>query len=84
MSNSVYITGVGPGSGKSVVVLGMMELLARHGRRIGFFRPVVEEGTIPDHLVTLVISRYEISFPHESMFGATNATARDLISRDAA
>jgi hypothetical protein len=37
MSNSVYITG-GPGSGKSVVVLGDMELLARRGRKIGFFR----------------------------------------------
>ena len=82
MSNSIYITGVGPGSGKSVVVLGVMELLARHGRKIGFFRPLVEDGTIPDHLVTLVMSRYEITVPHESMFGATNATARDLISRD--
>ena len=82
MSNSVYITGVGPGSGKSVVVLGVMELLARHGRKIGFFRPVVAEGAIPDHLAALVTSRYEITVPHESMFGATHATARDLISRD--
>ena len=46
MSNSIYITGMGPGSGKSVVVLGVMELLARHGRKIGFFRPLVEEGAI--------------------------------------
>jgi len=82
MSNSVYITGVGPGSGKSVVVLGVMELLARHGRKIGFFRPVVEEPALRDHLVTLVTSRYEITVPHESMFGVTHATARDLISRD--
>jgi phosphate acetyltransferase len=82
MSNSVFITGVGPGSGKSVVVLGVMELLARHGRKIGFFRPVVAEGAIPDYLAALVTSRYEITVPHESMFGATHATARDLISRD--
>ena len=82
MSNSIYITGTGPGSGKSVVVLGVMELLARHGRKIGFFRPVVEEGAITDHLVALVTSRYDITAPHESMFGVTYATARDLISRD--
>jgi len=57
-------------------------LLARHGREIGFFRPVVEEPALRDHLVTLVTSRYEITVPHESMFGVTHATARDLISRD--
>ena len=82
MSKSVYISGVGPGSGKSVVVLGVMELLARHGRKIGFFRPVVEEGAISDNLLALVMSRYEITVPHESMFGVTHDTALDLISRD--
>ena len=63
MSNSIYIAGMGPGSGKSVVVLGVMELLARHGRKIGFFRPVVEEGASADHLVALVTSRYDITVP---------------------
>jgi phosphate acetyltransferase len=82
MSNSVYIAGVGPGSGKSVVVLGVMELLARHGRKLGFFRPVVEEGANPDPLVALVTSRYDIKAPYESMVCVTSGSAKDLISRD--
>lgn len=82
MSKSIYITGTGPRSGKSVVVLGMMELLAQHGRRIGFFRPVVVKDAISDHLVALVMSRYDITAPQESMFGATHASDRDLISKD--
>jgi phosphate acetyltransferase len=82
MSNSIYIAGMGPGSGKSVVVLGVMELLARHGRKLGFFRPVVGGEAITDHLVALVTSRYAITVPPESMFGVTKATARDLISRE--
>jgi phosphate acetyltransferase len=82
MSNSIYITGMGPGSGKSVVVLGVMELLARHGRKLGLFRPVVQEGTSTDHLVALVTSRYDVTTPQESMFGTTQASARDLIARD--
>jgi phosphate acetyltransferase len=82
MSNSIYITGTGPESGKAVVVLGVMELLARHGRKLGFFRPVVADGTITDHLVALVTSRYAISASPESLFGITKATARDLISSD--
>ena len=82
MSKGIYITGTGPRSGKSVVVLGVMELLAQHGRKIGFFRPVVDEDAISDHLVALVMSRYDITAPRESMFGATDASLRDLISRD--
>jgi phosphate acetyltransferase len=82
MSNSVYITGMEPGSGKSVVVLGVMELLARHGRKLGFFRPIVEGDASSDRLVALVTSRYDITAPPENMFGATNAFARDLISGD--
>jgi phosphate acetyltransferase len=82
MSNSIYITGMGPGSGKSVVVLGVMELLARHGRKLGFFRPVVADASIPDYLFTLVTSRYGLTAPHESSFGVTNAAASDLLSRD--
>jgi phosphate acetyltransferase len=82
MSNSIYVTGMGPGSGKSVVVLGVMELLARHGRKLGFFRPIGESGAINDHLVALVTNRYDITAPHESLLGVTNAAARDLISRD--
>jgi phosphate acetyltransferase len=36
---SIYIAGAGSGSGKSVVVLGFMELLSAINRRVGFFRP---------------------------------------------
>lgn len=80
MSNSIYITGMGSGSGKSVVVLGVMELLARHGRKLSFFRPVVEADPLSDHLIALVASRYDIAARPEIMFGVTNTSARDLIS----
>lgn len=80
MPNSAYITGTGPGSGKSVVVLGVMELLAGHGRKIGFFRPVVGEGATSDPLAALVRGRYGIADPPESTFGVTGGTARELIA----
>jgi len=82
MSKSVYITGTGAGSGKSLVVLGVMELLARHGRKLGFFRPIVEGEVSADPLVTLITSRYGITIPAERMFGADYAVARDLIAGD--
>src|SRR5208283_2468468 len=59
-----------------------MELLARHGRKIGFFRPVIDKDVISDRLTALVMSRYDITVPQESMFGTTYTFALDLISRD--
>ncbi|MGD9971694.1 MAG: phosphate acetyltransferase [Desulfatirhabdiaceae bacterium] len=81
MSNSIYIAGIGPDSGKSLVVLGVMELLAQRCRKLGFFRPVVE-GETTDDLIHLVRNRYAITAPYESMFGVTKATAWDLISKN--
>ena len=80
MSRSVTITGTVPGSGKSMVVLGVMELLAQHGRKPAIFRPVVEEAVDSDQLVAMVPNRHGIAFPHESCIGVTYAAARDLIS----
>ena len=82
MTKGIYITGTGPQSGKSVIVLGVMELLARHGRKVGFFRPVVGGLSIPDPLAMLVTSRYGITIPYERMCGATRAEARQLIVED--
>ena len=81
MSKSIYLTGSGPGSGKSVVLLGVMELLARHGRKLGIFRPVVEGEASADNLIALVTHRYGITTPSESTFGVAYATLRDLISK---
>ena len=38
-------------------MLGVMELLAQHGRKIGFFRPVVDKERDSDHLIALVMCR---------------------------
>ena len=38
--NSLYVTATEALSGKSLVVLGVMELLARTVKQVGFFRPI--------------------------------------------
>ena len=38
---NLYVTAMEPESGKSVVALGLMELLAGRVERLGFFRPIV-------------------------------------------
>ena len=76
---SVYIAGASSGTGKSVVVLGFMEMLYAVNRRVGFFRPMVAEGVEQDNLTTLIRSRYDLPFPLEMLYGCTAETARELI-----
>ena len=82
MSKNLYIAGSGPGVVKAVVVLGVMELLAKRGLRIGFFRTVIQKDPSSDPLITLVKSRYDIATSEQSMFGCTEAVLNDLLSRD--
>ncbi len=77
---SVYIAGASSGSGKSVVVLGFMEMLYAVNRRVGFFRPIVAKRVEQDNLSTLVLSRYNLPFSPEKLYGCTAETASHLIA----
>jgi phosphate acetyltransferase len=77
---SVYIAGASSGSGKSVVVLGFMEMLYAVNRRVGFFRPIVARSPEQDNLSTLVLGRYNLPFSPEMLYGCTAETASHLIA----
>jgi phosphate acetyltransferase len=77
---SLYVAGAGAGSGKSVVVLGLMELLSAVNRKVGFFRPILPTNLEEDNLTSLIRSRYQLPFPSEMLFGCTGETARQLVA----
>jgi phosphate acetyltransferase len=77
---SIYIAGAGSGSGKSVVVLGFMELLSAINRRVGFFRPIISGSVQDDHLTTLIRVRYDLPFPAEQLYGCTAEMASELVA----
>jgi phosphate acetyltransferase len=54
---NLYVTAMEPESGKSIVALGLMELLAGRVERLGFFRPIVPDE--PDAQVELMRARYD-------------------------
>src|SRR5204863_7076209 len=54
MTASLYITGMGPESGQSLVALGLMETLAGKAQRAGFFRPVAAGEDESDPQVVLI------------------------------
>jgi phosphate acetyltransferase len=77
---SIYIAGAGSGSGKSVVVLGFMELLSAINRRVGFFRPIVSRSVQEDNLTSLIRTRYDLPFPAEMLYGCTAQLASELVA----
>lgn len=75
MSQGIYISGAEPRSGKSVVVLGIMEMLFGRMGKVGFFCPVVRDEQDPDNITNLIIRRYDLKIPYPMMCG--NCCRRD-------
>ena len=82
MTKGLYITSAGPFSGKTIMVLGLMEFLVGRIGRIGFFRPVVNESGQLDSFISLIQSRYRRSHAPETMYGCTFEEARQLLIND--
>jgi phosphate acetyltransferase len=80
MAQGLYIAGTEASNGKSVIVLAMMEHLMGHGRRTGFFRPVIRSEEGRDSLIHLIQTRYALEYPYDAMYGCTYENARNLIT----
>lgn len=79
MQISLYVAGSGVGTGKSVVALGLMEMLSAINRKIGFFRPVVQYSPREDALIALMRQRYNLPFDPEMLYGCTAEEANHLL-----
>ncbi|MFR9802442.1 phosphate acetyltransferase [Pseudonocardia sp. RS010] len=84
-ARSVYVAALEPGSGKSAVVLGLFEVLARRAGRAAFFRPVVAAAEPPDPDVELVRRHYRLAQDHAASYALTagelHAPRATLLSR---
>jgi phosphate acetyltransferase len=81
-AKSIYIFGAEPQAGKSIVLLGIMELLSRHVQRLGFFRPLVREEGMNDNAIRLISNRYHLPFPDRIKYGMTYERARALVGEE--
>ena len=80
MSNSLYVTATEARSGKSAIILGLMEMLLRKIDRVGFFRPIISDVKDQDHDINLVSSHFELGIPYDKMYGFTGTEASNLVS----
>ncbi len=80
MSDTLYVTALEAGAGKTVVALGVLDLLVASVQRPAVFRPVVADRTRPDPLVDLLRERYHLDEADEDAVGLTWAEAAALLS----
>ncbi len=74
MARSVYVAGLDPSAGKSLVALGVAELLSRRAERLAAFRPIAQES---DPLLELLRRRYRIA---ADPYGVSPDTALELLA----
>jgi phosphate acetyltransferase len=82
LGRSVYVTALEPQSGKSLVALGLVEMLSARTERIGFFRPVVPSD--PDPQIELVRGRYGLEPEPSEMRALSDGEAQSMIAAGSA
>ncbi|MBW1635853.1 MAG: phosphate acetyltransferase, partial [Deltaproteobacteria bacterium] len=83
MANKLYVTATEPRSGKSAIILGLMELLTRNIKNVAFFRPLVDVNhgrSERDNTINLIKSQYNLPFDYEEMYGYTVTEANQLLA----
>ena len=83
MANKLYVAATEPRSGKSAIILGLMELLTRNIDKVAFFRPLidVDHGSGErDNTINLIRNQYNLPTEYEEMYGYTVKEANQLLS----
>ena len=82
MSKCLYVTATEDSSGKSAVVLGVMQMILRDLHKVAIFRPIINdpgEGN-RDHDIDLMIKYFKLSIPYRDTYAYTLKEARELIN----
>jgi phosphate acetyltransferase len=80
MAKGIYVSATTPGSGKSLIALGLADSLHGHADRIGFFKPVVHgHDAAADPMVALMRARFDLD-DRRCRGGLTFAEVRGLLA----
>lgn len=82
MSNSLYVTTVEPYSGKSLVSLGLAELLLRRTKRISVFRPIIGSDSPEerDKNIDLLLRYFDLDIKYEDTYALLRQEVVDLVA----
>ena len=73
INKAIYITTIEPHSGKSIVSLGLMQLLLSKTPKVGYFRPIIDDfepGQMDNHIKTIT-SYFNLDLKFEDAYAFT-------------
>lgn len=81
--NSIYLTTTEPHCGKSLVSLGIVEMLLRRTQRVGVFRPVISgDGSRKrDKNIELLLKHFRLDIDYEDTHAWTVSEVNDLLAQ---
>lgn len=81
MSKSLYIAATEARSGKSAIVLGVMQLLLTHLHKVAIFRPIIHDNFRGrDHDVDLILRHFKLPQEYETTYAYTQSEATRLLN----
>ena len=84
MNKAIYIAASGANSGKSMLSLGLMQLLLRNKPKVGYFRPIIDnpiEGKKDNHVNT-IIDYFNIKCDYKDTYAFTRSELIDSLNED--
>jgi len=71
MNKSVYVIAANTHSGKSVVSLGVLQMIMRNTAKVGYFRPIVESKSKKDTFIETVLEHFKLDMSYDEAYAYT-------------
>lgn len=72
MTNAIYLTTTEPYSGKSIIALGLVNLLAEKTEKIAYFKPVISSSeSEKDTHLDMISTHFNLNIPYQDMYAFT-------------
>ena len=68
MNHSVYVITSSAQSGKSIVSLGLMQMLKRTTPNVAFFKPLIENKNVVDNHMDTILSHFNVNMNYEDAY----------------
>jgi len=84
MADNLYVTSTERKSGKSIISLGLTEMLIRNVDKVAFFRPLIyvdSNQKEKDNDINLISGYYNLDIPYDKMYGFSTEEANEMLSK---
>jgi len=84
MAKTIFIASAEPGSGKSIVTIGLVNMLLCKTQKIGFFKPVINSDPKEkkDIHIQTVLEYFKLPIKYEDAYAFTRQEALEYIERE--